>query len=42
MTYAPPIAEQRFVLDTIADLGGLTTLPGFDGATSDMIEAILT
>ena len=42
MTYTAPIAEQRFVLDTIADIGGLSTLPGFDGAKSDMVDAILT
>ncbi len=42
MTYTAPIAEQRFVLETIADLAGLSALPGFDGATPDMVEAILT
>jgi len=42
MTYAAPIAEQRFVLETIADIAGLSALPGFDGATPDMVEAILT
>ncbi len=42
MTYTAPIAEQRFVLETIADLPGLSALPGFDGATPDMVEAILT
>jgi len=42
MTYTAPIAEQRFVLDTVADIGGLSALPGFDGATSDMVDAILT
>nr|WP_295659515.1 acyl-CoA dehydrogenase [Polymorphobacter sp.] len=42
MTYTAPIAEQRFVLETIADLPGLSALPGFDGATPDMVDAILT
>jgi len=41
MTYAPPIAEQRFVLDTIADLPALARLPGFEAATPDLVEAIL-
>ncbi len=41
MTYAAPTAEQRFVLDTVADLPGLAALPGFDGATPDMVDAIL-
>ncbi|TFU06027.1 acyl-CoA dehydrogenase [Polymorphobacter arshaanensis] len=42
MTYTAPIAEQRFVLDTIADLPGLAALPGFGDATPDMVEAILS
>ena len=41
MTYTAPIAEQRFVLETIADIGGLSALPGFDAASPDMIDAIL-
>jgi 3-(methylthio)propanoyl-CoA dehydrogenase len=41
MTYVPPLTEQRFVLDIIADLPGLATLPGFAEATPDMVEAIL-
>ena len=41
MTYSPPIAEQRFVLDTVADLPGLARLPGFGEATPEMVEAIL-
>ncbi len=42
MTYAAPLAEQRFVLDAIADIGGLSALPGFEAATPDMVEAILS
>ena len=42
MPYRPPIAEQRFVLETIADLPGLARLPGFDAATPDLVEAVLT
>ncbi len=41
MPYTAPVAEQRFVLDTIADLPGLATLPGFDGATPDLVDAVL-
>ncbi len=39
--YTPPVAEQLFVLDTIADLPGLATLPGYEAATGDMVETIL-
>ncbi len=42
MTYTAPLAEQRFVLDTVADIAGLAALPGFEAATSDMVDAILT
>ena len=41
MTYTAPLAEQRFVLDTVADIAGLAALPGFEGATPDLIDAIL-
>ena len=42
MSYAAPTAEQRFVLDTIADLPGLAALPAYAGATPDMVDAILS
>jgi len=42
MTYTPPIAEQRFVLESIADIAGLASLPGFEAATPDMVDAILS
>jgi alkylation response protein AidB-like acyl-CoA dehydrogenase len=42
MSYTPPIAEQRFVMEVIADISGLAQLPGFEGATTDMVDAILT
>lgn len=42
MTYAPPIAEQRFVLETIARIDELAGLPGFDAASPDLVDAILT
>jgi 3-(methylthio)propanoyl-CoA dehydrogenase len=42
MTYVAPIAEQRFVLETIADINGIAALPQFESATPDMVEAILS
>ena len=42
MPYIAPVAEQRFVLDCIADLPGLAALPDFANATPDMIDAILS
>jgi 3-(methylthio)propanoyl-CoA dehydrogenase len=41
MTYTPPIADQMFTLETIADINGLAKLPGFEAATPDMVAAIL-
>ncbi|BBE33694.1 acyl-CoA dehydrogenase [Sphingosinicella microcystinivorans] len=41
MTYTAPITEQRFVLETIADLPGLAQLPRFEAATADLVDAIL-
>ncbi len=41
MSYIAPIAEQRFVLDSIADLPGLAALPDYANATPDLVEAIL-
>ena len=41
MAYASPVTEQRFVLETIADLPGLAGLPPFAAATPDMVDAIL-
>ena len=42
MPYTAPAAEQRFVLDCIADLPGLAALPAYANATPDMIDAILS
>ena len=42
MTYTPPIAEQRFVLETIARIDEIRALPGFEAATPDLVEAVLT
>ncbi len=41
MPYTAPVAEQRFVLDTIADLAGLSALAAYANATPDMVTAIL-
>ncbi len=41
MAYTAPVAEQRFVLDCIADLPGLAALPAYANASPDMVEAIL-
>ena len=41
MTYTAPIAEQRFVLDTVSDLAELAAHPQFAEATPDMVDAIL-
>ncbi len=41
MPYVAPVAEQRFVLDCIADLPGLATHAQFANATPDIVEAVL-
>lgn len=41
MTYTAPIAEQSFVLDTIAGLDGLARLPAFEAVSPDLVQAIL-
>jgi 3-(methylthio)propanoyl-CoA dehydrogenase len=42
MTYVAPLADQRFTLETIVQMGKLAALPMFEHATPDMVEAILT
>ena len=41
VTYAPPIAEQRFVLDHVVAIAQLAAHPRFAEATPDMVDAIL-
>jgi alkylation response protein AidB-like acyl-CoA dehydrogenase len=41
VTYTAPIAEQRFVLETVAGLEELARLPGFEAASPDLIDAVL-
>jgi hypothetical protein len=40
-TYKAPLADMRFVLDTLLDVGQLTTLPGYAEATPDLLGAVL-
>ena len=41
MSYVAPIKELQFVLTELADIGSVARHPGFEEATSDMVEAIL-
>ncbi len=40
--YAPPLADIRFTLETVADLPAIARLPGYQAAEPDLVEAILT
>jgi alkylation response protein AidB-like acyl-CoA dehydrogenase len=39
--YTAPIADMRFALKELAGLDELATLPGFEGAAPDLVDAIL-
>ncbi len=39
--YVAPIAEMEFVLNELADLDAIATLPGYEQATPDLVSAIL-
>jgi 3-(methylthio)propanoyl-CoA dehydrogenase len=41
MTYVAPIAEQRFVLETVTGIGELAETDRFAAASPDMVDAIL-
>ena len=41
MTYRPPIAEQRFVLDHVVRIAELAEHERFAAATPDMVDAII-
>jgi alkylation response protein AidB-like acyl-CoA dehydrogenase len=40
--YAAPLAEMRFVLEEIAGLDTIAKLPGFEDATPELVEQVLT
>jgi 3-(methylthio)propanoyl-CoA dehydrogenase len=42
MTYVAPLADQKFALETIANIHHIAGLPMFESATPDMVEAILS
>jgi alkylation response protein AidB-like acyl-CoA dehydrogenase len=39
--YAPPVSDMRFVLEDVAELGLLASLPGYEIATADTVAAVL-
>ena len=41
MTYQAPLDDMLFVLTELCDAGNLSTLPGYEDATLDTIEAVL-
>jgi alkylation response protein AidB-like acyl-CoA dehydrogenase len=41
MSYTPPIAEQRFLLDHVTGIAALASAPAFAAATADTVDAIL-
>ena len=42
MPYAAPLADMRFVLDEVAGIGEVALLPGYEAASADLVDAILS
>ena len=42
MTYTAPTEDMRFVLDEIAGLPEIAGMPGYEDATPDLVDAVLT
>jgi alkylation response protein AidB-like acyl-CoA dehydrogenase len=40
-SYTPPVRDTRFLLDHVLKIGDHADLPGFAGATPDVVEAVL-
>ena len=40
-TYNAPLRDMRFVLNELLDVGELATLPGYEDATPDVIDAMI-
>lgn len=40
--YTPPVKDMRFVLDHIVEMDKIAALPGYENASPDMVEAVLT
>jgi alkylation response protein AidB-like acyl-CoA dehydrogenase len=41
MTFQVPVRDIRFVLRELADLPGVLALPGFEGISADLVDAVL-
>jgi len=41
MSYIAPTKDMEFVINELADLNGVTALPGFSDATPDLVSAVL-
>jgi hypothetical protein len=39
--YAAPVEDLRFVLNELVDLGEIHSMPGYEGATPDVVDAVL-
>src|SRR5438445_435273 len=41
MGYVAPLKDMLFVIDELADVAGVATLPGFEDATIETVQAVL-